>query len=123
MEAESIKLPQLTKGLRYYYKHRDELSAARRERLIQDPEYQAKQAAKEEAKRVKEEAKKAKEEAKERAKEKKKRNRKQKRKKRNESEKRNEKESTTPWNLSGLNMLSINLNNYLYSLLERNGIV
>jgi hypothetical protein len=69
MEAESIKLPQLTKGLRYYYKHRDELSAARRERLIQDPEYQAKQAAKEEAKRVKEEAKKAKEEAKERAKE------------------------------------------------------
>ena len=69
MEAESIKLPQLTKGLRYYYKHRDELSAARRERLIQDPEYQAKQAAKEEVKRVKEEAKRAKEEAKERAKE------------------------------------------------------
>jgi chromatin assembly factor 1 subunit A len=64
--TESIKLPQLTKGLRYYYRHRDELSAARRERQMHDPEYQAKQAAKEEAKRAKEEAKqKVKEEAKE----------------------------------------------------------
>jgi C4-dicarboxylate-specific signal transduction histidine kinase len=64
MEVTEMKLPKLNKNTRYYYRHREEISAARKERLMQDPEYQAKQLAKEEAKRAKEEAK---EEAKQKA--------------------------------------------------------
>ena len=56
-EVSEMKLPKLNKNTRYYYRHREEIAAARKERLMQDPEYQAKQLAKEEAKRAKEEAK------------------------------------------------------------------
>jgi tRNA(Ile)-lysidine synthase TilS/MesJ len=63
-EMSEMKLPKLNKNTRYYYRHREEIAVARKERLMQDPEYQAKQLAKEEAKRAKEEAK---EEAKQKA--------------------------------------------------------
>ena len=60
-----IKLPKMCKEIRYYYRHREELAEKRRQRLLQDPDYQAKQLEKEEKKRAKEEEKqRAKEEAK-----------------------------------------------------------
>ena len=64
-ELSEMKLPKINKNTRFYYKHREEIAATRRERLLQDPEYQAKQAAKEEAKRAKEEAKQKEKEEKE----------------------------------------------------------
>jgi len=59
MDAPDVKLPQINKNTRYYYRHREELAAARKEKLLADPEYVAKQAAKEEAKRIKAEEKEA----------------------------------------------------------------
>lgn len=56
------------KCLRYYYRHREELRDKRIQKLMDDPDYVAKQTAKEEAKRVREEEKEAKKAAKEAAK-------------------------------------------------------
>ena len=61
--ADAVKLPKNTKGIKYYYRHREDILEKRRLKKMEDPEYQAKQLAKEEAKKAKEvEAKKAKEE-------------------------------------------------------------
>lgn len=62
--VNEIKMPKNTKGIRYYYKHREEILEKRRQQLLQDPEYQAKIQAREEANKRKEEARKAREEAK-----------------------------------------------------------
>jgi hypothetical protein len=82
MEADAItsetehKLPKNCKENRYYYRHREEILEKKRQKRLEDPEYQAKQKAKEDAKRAKEEAKKlkmkelAKEKSRERAKKK-----------------------------------------------------
>ncbi len=42
---------------RYYYRHREEILERKRQKRLEDPEYQAKQKAKEEAKKAKEEEK------------------------------------------------------------------
>ena len=61
--TETVKLPKNTKGIKYYYRHREEILEKRMQKKMEDPEYQAKQVAKEEAKKAKEEeVKKAKEE-------------------------------------------------------------
>jgi len=73
---DSVKLPKNCKENRYYYRHREEILEKKRQKRLEDPEYQAKQKAKEEAKKAKEEAKKqqnkevAKEKSRERAKKK-----------------------------------------------------
>ena len=51
------KLPKNTKCNRYYYRHREEILERKRQKRLEDPEYQAKKKAKEEAKKAKEEAK------------------------------------------------------------------
>jgi hypothetical protein len=62
-DESTIKAPKNCKENRYYYRHREELLEKRRLKRLQDPEYQAKQKAKEEAKqKAKEEALKKKEE-------------------------------------------------------------
>lgn len=53
--SADIKLPKNTKGIKYYYRHREEILEKRRLKNLEDPEYQAKQLAKEEAKKAKEE--------------------------------------------------------------------
>jgi hypothetical protein len=58
-EEATMKLPQVNKNTRYYYRHREEIAAARKERLMADPEYVAKQAAKEAARVAKEAAREA----------------------------------------------------------------
>lgn len=71
-EEDTLKLPQVNKNTRFYYRHREEIAAARKERLMADPEYVAKQEAKEAARAMKEaerEAAKAEREAKKKAKE------------------------------------------------------
>jgi hypothetical protein len=40
---EEIKLPKLTKEIRYYYKHRDEILARQRAKRMEDPDYAARQ--------------------------------------------------------------------------------
>ena len=55
-----VKLPKVSKTIRYYYRHREEILEQRRQKRLEDPEYQAKRV-KEEAKRVKEGAKRVKE--------------------------------------------------------------
>ena len=67
-EEDTLKLPQVNKNTRFYYRHREEIAAARKERLMADPEYVAKQEAKEAA-RVAREAAKAEREAKKKARE------------------------------------------------------
>ena len=57
MEEEIRKLPKNCKENRYYYRHREDILEKKRIERQETPEYQAKQIAKEEAKRVKEEAK------------------------------------------------------------------
>jgi hypothetical protein len=64
-ECAGLKQPKVPKASRYYYRHRDEVLARRRERLMADPEYVAKQKAREEAKKAREEAKRAREAARE----------------------------------------------------------
>lgn len=62
---EAMKAKASSKGLRYYYRHRKEVLEKQKLKKLQDPEYQAKLKAREEAKKAKEEAKRiAKEEAK-----------------------------------------------------------
>lgn len=61
--AHDSKTPKLTKGLRFYYRHREELLQQRKQKRLEDPEYQKKVQAREEAKKAKEEARIAKEEA------------------------------------------------------------
>lgn len=71
-EEDTLKLPQVNKNTRFYYRHREEIAAARKERLMADPEYVAKQEAKEAARAMKEaerEAAKAEREAKKKARE------------------------------------------------------
>ena len=74
--TEEVKLPKNCKENRYYYRHREAILEKKRQKRLEDPEYQAKQKAKEEAKKVKEEEKKlkqkeaAKEKSRERAKKK-----------------------------------------------------
>jgi hypothetical protein len=51
------KLPKNCKENRYYYKHREEILERKKQKRLEDPEYQAKQKAKEEAKKAKEEGK------------------------------------------------------------------
>lgn len=46
---------KVSKVMRYYYKHREEILEKRRQKKLNDPEYQAKQKAKEEEKRQREE--------------------------------------------------------------------
>lgn len=58
------KLPKNSKETKYYYKHREEILEKKRQARLLNPEYQAKQKAKEEAKRIKEEEKRMKEEEK-----------------------------------------------------------
>jgi len=43
MDQSEIKLPKDCKETRYYYKHREEILARRKEKKLEDPEYQAKQ--------------------------------------------------------------------------------
>ena len=58
INAETIiKVPKDKRSARYYYNHRDEILARRKEKLLQDPEYVAKKEAKERKKKEKEEAK------------------------------------------------------------------
>jgi hypothetical protein len=64
-ETPEVKLPKNTKENRYYYRHREEVLERKRQKRMEDPEYQAKIKAREEAKIAREAAKKAKEEAKE----------------------------------------------------------
>jgi len=66
---DEVKLPQVNKNTRFYYRHREEIAAARKERLMADPEYVAKQEAKEVARAQKEAAAVAKQQAKKKAKE------------------------------------------------------
>lgn len=56
-ESETMKLPKNCKENRYYYRHREEILERKRQKRLEDPEYQAKQKAKEEAKKAKEEEK------------------------------------------------------------------
>jgi hypothetical protein len=51
------KLPKNNKCNRYYYRHREDILEKKRQKRLEDPEYQAKQKAKEDAKKAKEEAK------------------------------------------------------------------
>lgn len=53
MGQSEIKLPKDCKETRYYYKHREEILARRKEKKLEDPEYQMKQQAKKEAKEKK----------------------------------------------------------------------
>jgi membrane protein involved in colicin uptake len=79
----TVKLPKSTKGLRFYYRHREEVLEQRRKKKLDDPEYQAKLKAREDAKKAKEEARREKEErkkAKEEERKKKEMERKEKRK-------------------------------------------
>ena len=57
LEQPEQKLPKNNKCNRYYYRHREEILEKKRQKRLEDPEYQAKQKAKEEAKKAKEEAK------------------------------------------------------------------
>ncbi len=54
-EMEGVKLPKNTKGIKYYYRHREEILEKKRQQRLEDPEYLAKQQAKEDAKKAKEE--------------------------------------------------------------------
>lgn len=47
--------PKVCKEIKYYYTHRDEILQKRRQKRLEDPEYQAKQQVKEAAKKQKEE--------------------------------------------------------------------
>ena len=69
VKSIELKEPKVPKASRYYYRHREDILARRRERLMADPEYVAKQKAREEAKEAKEAAKRAREEAKQKARE------------------------------------------------------
>ena len=55
--APEVKMPKCPKALRYYYKHREEVLERRRQKLMEDPEYVAKKAARESKKQAQEEAK------------------------------------------------------------------
>ena len=55
-ETKELKTP--CKEMKYYYRHREEILEKKREKRLEDPEYQAKQNAKEEKKMQKEEEKK-----------------------------------------------------------------
>jgi hypothetical protein len=74
--VEEQKLPKNCKENRYYYRNREQILERKRQKRLEDPEYQAKQKAKEDAKKAKEEEKKqkmkeiAKEKSRERAKKK-----------------------------------------------------
>jgi len=57
-----IKGPKNCKENRYYYRHREEILASRKEKRLEDPVYQAKQIAKQEAKEKRAEEKKIKRE-------------------------------------------------------------
>lgn len=57
IEETKEKLPKNNKCNRYYYRHRQEILEKKRQKRLEDPEYQAKQKAKEEAKKAKEEEK------------------------------------------------------------------
>jgi hypothetical protein len=50
------KLPKNCKETRYYYRNREDILEKRRQKRLEDPEYQAKQKEKEEAKKKREEA-------------------------------------------------------------------
>lgn len=56
-EETKEKLPKNCKENRYYYRHREEILERKRQKRLEDPEYQAKQKAKEDAKKMKEEEK------------------------------------------------------------------
>ncbi len=51
--------PKNPKASRYYYRHREQVLERRKQKKLEDPEYQAKIQAKEEAKKAKEAEKKA----------------------------------------------------------------
>jgi hypothetical protein len=57
MESEEQKLPKNCKETKYYYTHREQILERKKQKRLEDPEYQAKQLAKEKAKKAKEEAK------------------------------------------------------------------
>lgn len=63
-EEAGIKIPKNCKENRYYYRHREEVLERKKQKKLENPEYQAKVQAREEKKKAAEEAKKAKEEAK-----------------------------------------------------------
>ena len=54
-QEEDEKLPKNCKENRYYYRHREEILERKRQKRLEDPEYQAKKKAKEDAKKLKEE--------------------------------------------------------------------
>jgi hypothetical protein len=56
-EQSEQKLPKNNKCNRYYYRHREDILEKKRQKRLEDPEYQAKQKAKEDAKKAKEEEK------------------------------------------------------------------
>ena len=57
-ETHELKTP--CKEMKYYYRHREEILDKRKQKRLEDPEYQAKQKEKEEKKKKKEEEKKEK---------------------------------------------------------------
>lgn len=54
-DTSEHKLPKNSKENRYYYRHRDEILEKKRQKRLEDPEYQAKVKEREEAKKRKEE--------------------------------------------------------------------
>ena len=61
-KEQSETLPKISKGVRYYYRHREEILEQKRQKKLEDPEYQAKLLEKERKKAEKaEEAKRLKE--------------------------------------------------------------
>lgn len=41
-KEQSETLPKISKGVRYYYRHREEILEQKRQKKLEDPEYQAK---------------------------------------------------------------------------------
>lgn len=68
-QMSDVKIPKNTKENRYYYKHREEINARRKEQRMESPEYKAKQEEKERKRKEKEEEQERKKQEKEKEKE------------------------------------------------------
>jgi hypothetical protein len=55
MDISGIKLPKMTKALKYYYAHREEIAERKKKMREADPVYQEKKRIREEIRRQKEE--------------------------------------------------------------------
>lgn len=69
LEPVDVKVPKNTKENRYYYRHREEINARRKEQRMATPEYKAKQEEKERKRKEKEEEMERKKQEKEKEKE------------------------------------------------------